>query len=187
MRTVPGTPAVEAGGGPLDTDDYTGLVRAAQRGDRNAYGELYLRFGRAVHAVLVARLPRGQVDDLVQDVFLHALTKLSDLREPAAFGGWICTLARRRAADHYRRLPPVDPLVDAVAQGASPDVAAEAAAAVAAIQDLPESYRETLALRLLGGYSGPEIAAITGLTTDSVRVNLHRGFKLLRERLGETP
>jgi RNA polymerase sigma-70 factor (ECF subfamily) len=50
---------------------------------------------------------------------------------------------------------------------------------------LPEAYRETLTLRLIEGCSGPEIAELTGLTPDSVRVNLHRGFKLLRERLGE--
>jgi RNA polymerase sigma-70 factor (ECF subfamily) len=172
---------------PTQPDDYVPLVAAAQRGDRDAYGELYLRFGRAVHAVLLARLPRAHVDDLVQDVFLHALTRLADLREPAAFGGWICTLARRRAVDHYRRLPETDPLTDSVAPGALPDVIAEAAAAVAAIQDLPEAYRETLALRLVGGLSGPEIAGLTGLTPDSVRVNLHRGFRLLRERLGVTP
>lgn len=169
-----------------ETGDYVPLVLAAQRGDREAYGELYLRFGRAVHAVLLARLPRAHVDDLVQDVFLHALTRLAELREPAAFGGWICTLARRRAVDHYRRMAPVGTPADPVAPGAPPDVIAEAAAAVRAIQDLPESYRETLALRLLGGLSGPEIAAVTGLTPDSVRVNLHRGFRLLRERLGVT-
>ena len=74
----------------------------------------------------------------------------------------------------------------AVAHEASPEVAAEAAAAIAAIQELPEAYRETLAMRLIAGMSGPEIATITGLTPDSVRVNLHRGFRLLRERLGVT-
>jgi RNA polymerase sigma-70 factor (ECF subfamily) len=58
---------------------------------------------------------------------------------------------------------------------------------VSAIQDLPDAYRETLTLRLVAGLSGPEIAAVTGLTPDSVRVNLHRGFRLLRERLGVTP
>ena len=45
------------------------------------------------------------------------------------------------------------------------------------------SYRETLVLRLVEGMTGPEIATRTGLTPDSVRVNLHRGFKLLREKL----
>ena len=163
------------------------LVLAAQAGDRDAYGELYGRFARAVQAVLLARLPRTQVDDLVQDVFLHAMTRMRELREPAAFGAWICTLARRRAADFYRRgRPEEDPLPEIIAQGSSPELAAEAAAAIAAIQKLPDAYRETLALRLIAGMSGPEIAAATGLTADSVRVNLHRGFRLLRAELGVT-
>jgi RNA polymerase sigma-70 factor (ECF subfamily) len=166
--------------------DHVELVRAAQDGDRDAYGQLYSRFARAVHAVLLARLPPAQVEDLVQDVFLHAMTKLRELREPAAFGGWICTLARRRAADHYRRSTPEGPLAESAATDASPETAAEAAAAVSAIQELPEAYRETLALRLIAGMSGPEIAAATGLTPDSVRVNLHRGFRMLRSRLGVT-
>ncbi|HEY6660882.1 MAG TPA: sigma factor-like helix-turn-helix DNA-binding protein, partial [Pyrinomonadaceae bacterium] len=52
------------------------------------------------------------------------------------------------------------------------------------IRSLPEAYRETLVLRLVEGMTGPEIAARTGLTAASVRVNLHRGMKLLREQLG---
>ena len=55
---------------------------------------------------------------------------------------------------------------------------------IKAIRDLPEAYRETLVLRLVEGMSGPEIAERTGLTPASVRVNLHRGMKLLREKLG---
>lgn len=168
-------------------DDCVPLVRAARAGDRDAYGELYRRFSRAVHGVLLARLPRADAEDLVQDVFLHAMTRLKELREPTAFCGWLCTIARRRAVDHYRRAPVHEDFTDAVARDASPELAAEASAAIAAIQTLPEAYRETLALRLIGGLSGPEIAAATGLTPDSVRVNLHRGFRLLRDRLGATP
>jgi RNA polymerase sigma-70 factor (ECF subfamily) len=54
---------------------------------------------------------------------------------------------------------------------------------LAVIQTLPDAYRETLVLRLVEGMTGPEIAARTGLTEGSVRVNLHRGMKQLRERL----
>ncbi len=166
-------------------------MAAARGGDRDAYGELYQRFSRAVHGVLVTRVPPQDADDLVQDVFIHAWPRLGDLREPAAFGGWICTIARRRARDHHRHarrsgmggLKPAPTPISAD----RPDISAEAAAAVAAIQELPEAYRETLAMRLVSGLSGPEIAAATGLTPESVRVNLHRGFKLLRERLGATP
>ena len=51
------------------------------------------------------------------------------------------------------------------------------------IRSLPEAYRETLVLRLVEGMTGPEIAARTGLSHGSVRVNLHRGMQQLRERL----
>lgn len=163
------------------------LVIAARAGDRRAFGELYQRFARAVHGVLITRVSPQDADDLVQDVFIHAWPRLRELREPAAFGGWICAIARRRAIDHHRRARHDEELTDTVASGDKPDVAAEASAALAAIRDLPEAYRETLVLRLVNGLSGPEIAAVTGLTPESVRVNLHRGFKLLRERLGATP
>ena len=74
-------------------------------------------------------------------------------------------------------------LDDRLQDGASPDTQAEAAEALAIIRTLPEAYRETLLLRLVEGCSGREIASLCGLTEDSVRVNLHRGFKMLRERL----
>ena len=54
------------------------------------------------------------------------------------------------------------------------------------IQELPEAYRETLVLRFVEGMTGPEIAARTGLLPASVRVNLHRGVSLLRDKLGLT-
>jgi RNA polymerase sigma-70 factor, ECF subfamily len=50
---------------------------------------------------------------------------------------------------------------------------------------LPEAYRETLILRLVEGMTGPEIAARTGLSHGSVRVNLHRGMQQLREKLAQ--
>src|SRR5206468_2622126 len=51
----------------------TALVMAARSGDRAAFGALYVRYARMVHGVLLARVPRRFVDDLVQDVFLMAL------------------------------------------------------------------------------------------------------------------
>lgn len=164
--------------------DLPALVVASAQGDRDAFGELYLRYSRAVHGVLVARLSREDAEDLVHDVFLHAFAHLKDLREPSAFGGWICTIARRRAADHHRRARVTESPADTLAGSDRPDVTADAHRALAAIHALPEAYRETLVLRLVEGLNGPEIAALTGLTPDSVRVNLHRGFRLLRERLG---
>src|SRR6266516_7719728 len=87
----------------LAQSDNAFLANAARKGDRPAFGLLYSRFARMVHGILLARVPRAEVDDLVQDIFLHALRKLHTLRDSAAFGPWIAMIARNRAMDFYRR------------------------------------------------------------------------------------
>jgi len=178
---------------PLDSSapDAT-LVRAAQEGDRTAYGHLYSRYARMIHGILLARVAPHHVEDLVQDVFLRALPKLPSLRDPAYFPGWLATIARNRAADFHRHAKTDLPL-DAEASAEKPATSgklvtpqtshSEARAALQAIRSLPEAYREPLILRLVEGMTGPEIAARTGLTHGSVRVNLSRGMQQLREIL----
>jgi DNA-directed RNA polymerase specialized sigma24 family protein len=107
----------------VETVPETALVEGVLAGNRDLFGRLYQLYAPLVHGVLLARLPRSEVEDMVQDIFLHAFRKLHTLRD-------------------------------------------------------------TLAFRLVEGMSGPEIATRTGLTPASVRVNLHRGMKLLREKLG---
>ena len=158
------------------------LVEAARAGDREAFERLYGLYAPLVHGVLLARVPYGEVSDLVQDVFLTAFRKLGCLRDAERFGPWVAVIARNRAADFYRRARETEELREELAQGAGR--AAEASEALEAIRALPEAYRETLVLRLVEGMTGPEIAERTGLRPASVRVNLHRGMKLLRQRLG---
>ena len=159
------------------------LVAAARGGDRVAFARLYDRYGGLVHGILLARVPRSDVADLVHDVFLSALRQLGTLRDDLAFGGWLATIARNRAVDHLRHSPEETPLPEDLA-GEDPGVA-EAHGILQAVRSLPEAYRETLVLRLVEGMTGPEIAARTGLTPGSVRVNLHRGMKQLRETLAK--
>ncbi len=169
------------------TADIADLVSAAQRGHRAAFAALYERFARVVHAIALARVLAGDADDVVQDVFAEAWVKLPQLREPAAFPGWLLAIARNRATDHARRRRPtadVDEAATSSALAVPQPPRAEAAAALRAIRELPETYRETLIMRLVEELSGPEIAERTGMTPESVRVHLHRGIKLLRERLG---
>ncbi len=164
--------------------DDTAMVRAAQAGDERAFEALYQRYARVVHCILLSRLPACEVEDLVQEVFLTALNKLRSLREPAAFPGWLASIARNRATDHLREMRPEEEIDDRIADHhASASDKAEAKRALAAIQELPETYRETLMMRLVEGLTGPEIAERTGLSHGSVRVNLHRGMQMLREAL----
>ena len=170
---------------PQDTprSDLAGLVEAARQGDHAAFHELYRSYARMVHGVVLARVPHHAVEDLVQDVFLHAYRELPRLRDPAAIGGWLAAIARNLSRDHFRRSRDTAELIDEHAAPGNPGTAAEAAAVLAIIRGLPAAYRETLILRLVEGMTGPEIAQRTGLSPGSVRVNLHRGMKLLRERL----
>jgi len=159
------------------------LVLAAQRGDVPAFEQLYARHAPMARAVLLGRLAAADADDVLQEVFMTALQKLQSLREPAAFAGWVARIARNRAEDLRRGTTETLELDRDYAARSTQHESAEAARALAAIRALPAAYRETLMLRFVEGMTGPEIAARTGLTPGSVRVNLHRGMQLLRSAL----
>src|SRR6202171_2672718 len=164
------------------TDDE--LVRAAQRGDSASFEALYARYGRVVHGILLGRVAAADADDVMQEVFITAYRKLRDLRDGAAFAGWITRIARNRAEDFRRGAAELFELDRDHGARATQDDATEAAQALGTIRALPEAYRQTLMLRLVEGMSGAEIAERTGLTPGSGRVNIHRGMQLLREALG---
>ena len=82
------------------------LVLRARSGDADAVRQLYLRFSHAVHGVLLGYLQPADADDLTHDVFEIALRQLHDLREPAAFPGWLLSIARHAALQRLRHVPP---------------------------------------------------------------------------------
>jgi len=163
--------------------DVAALLGAALNGDRSAFGRLYGRYARMVHGLALARLHAQEADDVVQEVFVRALDQLDTLRNVRAFGGWLAAIARHVIVDTTRLASRHTELGDEPSHRESQHDEFEARRALQAVRTLPEAYRETLILRLVEGMTGPEIAERTGLTSASVRVNLHRGFKLLRERL----
>ena len=180
LMTAQAQPAIAEPG--VETLSEPALIEGVLAGNRDLFGRLYQSYAPLVHGVLLARMPRSEVEDMVQEIFLHALRKLHTLRDKAAFGPWIAMIARNRAMDFHRSSRETVELSDDLRSRDSDQSKAEEILAI--ICKLPDAYRETLVLRLVEGMSGPEIAARTGLTPASVRVNLHRGMKLLREKLG---
>ena len=84
------------------------LVRLAQEGDRSAFGELFERFRGSVLAQARLRLRHEEeAAELVQEVFLHAMRKLNQLREPACFGAWLRRITVRVAINRATRRPPL--------------------------------------------------------------------------------
>jgi len=92
----------------LDTDntELIELVLAAQNGDRQAFGELFERFERHVMAIALRRLgDYGEAQELCQDVFIQAMKKIAQLREPEAFAGWLRSITNRMAINRLIRRP----------------------------------------------------------------------------------
>lgn len=83
------------------------LVALAQAGDSAAFGELVNRFERMVYAVCWQRLrDHAEAQEVSQDVFVKAFEKLEQLQEPAAFAGWLRSIAIRQSINRSTRRPP---------------------------------------------------------------------------------
>jgi RNA polymerase sigma-70 factor (ECF subfamily) len=99
----------------MSWDEVAALIGRAQAGDRPAFGELVERFQPAVYAVALARLrDANEAIELTQEVFIHAMTRLPQLRDPHCFVGWLRQITVRMAINRVTRKAPV--------QGATPEI-----------------------------------------------------------------
>jgi RNA polymerase sigma-70 factor (ECF subfamily) len=106
----------------MSWNEVTSLVVRAQAGDRSAYGELVERFQPTVYAVALARLRNpAEAQELTQEVFLHGMKKLAQLRDPQCFAGWLRQITVRMAINRLTRRGPF--------QGVEPEVLDQAEAA----------------------------------------------------------
>jgi RNA polymerase sigma-70 factor (ECF subfamily) len=163
--------------GPSDA----ALVVAARAGEDWAREALFRRYSRMVFGMVYRLLGRDdEIEDLVQDCFVQALSNLGRLSEPQAFGAWLTAvvvrtthkaLRRRALATRLglrRRRDPVD--VDSlVARGAPADVLAELHAVYRLIDALPARARIALVLRRVEGMSQDEVAAAMGISVSTAK------------------
>jgi RNA polymerase sigma-70 factor, ECF subfamily len=159
-------------------------VLGAQRGEAAALAALYRLFAKSVHGVLLSRLAPEDAQELTQEVFIAVQRRIGDLREPGRFGPWVHSIARNLSIsalrEEERRRRHEMRAESREERGADGELRLRV---LHHLQGLPEAYRETLTMRLVDGMSGPEIAAATGMSHASVRVNLMRGMELLRPLL----
>ena len=95
--------------------EVTNLVERAQAGDRPAFGELVERFQPTVYAMALARLRNpNEAQELAQEVFVHVMTRLVQLRDPQCFAGWLRQITVRMAINRLTRRGPL--------QGVEPEV-----------------------------------------------------------------
>ncbi len=182
----------------LDTEahgwaDLAIVVRRAQRGDREAFGELVQQFQPTVYAIALRRLGNpSDALELTQEVFLHVLERLEQLREPERFAGWLRQVAVRMAINRAtRRLFPTC-VESGVLEGTSERddepldrlITRERAERVwEALGKLKVLDREALDAFYIRGLSLIEIAEMLGVPLGTVKRRLHTARKRLRAEL----
>jgi RNA polymerase sigma-70 factor, ECF subfamily len=181
----------------IDSDEA--LVKRAQSGDRRAFEELLARTWRLVYARLYPDLAdRAATQDLVQETYLLAWKRISQLDDAARFRPWLTTIAQSVLIDHARRISrkkrnathdSADALDAIPASARSPleqaTLAEERQRVLQAMRDLPERYRTPLMLRYLMDADYDAIASQLALSNGALRGLLHRGLAMLRMQLKE--
>ncbi len=172
--------------------DWSGLMAAAQDGDRHAYHRLLVEVTPYLRQIARRRLRNPtDIEDAVQDVLLtiHSVRQTYDPTRP--FGPWLATIADRRVLDLCRKLQRRGPREDAlgpehetfnaVPANVYPDALLNRDIA-RALGDLPEGQRRAVELVNIQGMDLNEAAAASGQSVGSLKVAIHRALKALRAR-----
>jgi RNA polymerase sigma factor (sigma-70 family) len=183
---------------PQSQRDEQDLVAAVRRGDDQAFGELYERYGRRIVSYVFGMVgDHGRAEDIAQEVFMSALTRMRATERPIAFKPWIYEIAKNACIDEFRRTRrtnevPLDSDDDGgasdyklVSHGSSPQVAAERHQQLddlrSAFRGLSDNHHKVLVLRELEGLSYAEIGRRLGMSRPVVESTLFRA----RKRLGQ--
>ena len=177
----------------MSWNEVVDLVQRARAGDRVAFGELVERFEPAVRAVALARLrDANEATELTQEVFIHAMTKLQQLRDPQCFVGWLRQITVRMAINRVTRKAPVhggeqDMLASTPAPADTPldelVRAEQREELIAGLGQLKEVDRETLVAFYLRGRSLQQMSQEFETPVGTIKRRLHVARKRLRQKL----
>ncbi|MGH3963028.1 MAG: RNA polymerase sigma factor [Pseudonocardiaceae bacterium] len=175
-----------------------GLVEAAQRGDREAYGQLYSRYADGVSRFLSNRVrDRGLVEDLTNETFLRGWRRLDSVSDQGKdVGTWFTTIARNLVFDHAKSSrskldSPVAEVGDGHCEDRGPEqtvIERETAAELRRqVAQLPPDQRRSIYHRFFEDLSVSETAAVMGRNVGAVKALQHRGITKLRAAMTADP
>ncbi|HKP17793.1 MAG TPA: sigma-70 family RNA polymerase sigma factor [Gaiellaceae bacterium] len=173
----------------IEPTDEDLLARVAD-GDRDAFGDLYSRYARAVLGLAMRRLgDRGRAEDAVQEAFASVWRAArSYRRDRGPVAPWLYAVARNAIADRGRaRVEPPAEAIDMPSDAPEPDVRAEqswlAWRVHRALEELPASERTVIELAYWRGLSQSEIAGTLGIPLGTVKTRTRSGLRRLADEL----
>ncbi len=176
---------------PLLSD--ASLVTAARGGDMRAFERLYrAHSGKVMGLCLRMTRRRDVAEDCVQQTFIRAWRSLQAFEGRSSFGTWLHRIAVNEVLSHGRNHGTrsesnEDAIENAIAEPGDGDKEHDAGQVMdleRALKTLPEGARHVVVLQAVYGYSHEECADMLGIAVGTCKAQLHRGRKLLRERMG---
>lgn len=189
-------------GGEREAVSKVGLTAAdlvaARLREPAALTRIYTAYAPALFRFFMASVSdRHLAEDLTGSTFVSAIEGLPKFRGPVeALGGWLFQIARHDLYDHRRKQSRsrIEPLDDNLTEAAASDATVdpeelaidrlEGSRVMGALRELSPDQREVLLLRMAGGMTAPEVAAVLGKTTGAVKALQHRGLASLARVLG---
>ena len=168
------------------------LVKAALEGNTGSFGVLVDKYWKIAIALAMSKMNEpNEAEDIAQESFIKAFVHLHRLREPSRFAGWLAKIVNQQCIDSLRKSSrfknntDVDNVADCVvAVSQNPGLSKQQIRFVRkTITKLPEKFRKVIIMRFVGNYSASQIAKKLGKRHSTIRVHLHRAYKILREEL----
>ncbi len=172
----------------LYIDRHLHLVEACRRGERKAQYELYRLYAKAMLNVAVRILNHvGEAEDVLQEAFLDAFTKIHEFKQTSTFGAWLKQIVINRALNQLRQRKAVLLDIEAIEEDFEDEyydeeeIQWEIEKVQQAMEMLPDGFRTVLSLYLFEGYDHEEIADILGVAESTSRTQYIRAKKRLLE------
>jgi RNA polymerase sigma-70 factor (ECF subfamily) len=172
------------------------LVRAALLGENSAFGAIVEKYWNMVVALALSKVTDGaEAEDIAQESFLKAYSQLSNLKDPSRLAGWLSKITMQQCSNSFRRTirskkafgyrtAPVKELDYLPAMSANPGLTKNQIRFVRqTVRQLPEKFRTLIIMRFVAELSTVQIAKQLGKRPGTIRVRLHRAYKLLRKDL----
>ncbi|MCJ7624762.1 MAG: RNA polymerase sigma factor [Anaerolineaceae bacterium] len=162
------------------------LARAAQKGDRDAMGELFDHYLPKVYARVCTLVPQTDTEDVTQEIFMSLVRSIQSFRGDSSFSTWLYNIVKRRVADYYRKFyrqvsqVPIEDHEFISNVGNTRNIE-EMLVLKEVLSMLAGGQREVILLRLVDGLPFSEIAAHLGLELGAAKVRFYRAIKACKK------
>ncbi|WP_417357492.1 RNA polymerase sigma factor [Flavobacterium sp.] len=175
--------------------DINHLITLCKAGNRNAQFEVYNMYYRAMYNTAL-RIVKDEhwAEDVMQESFLKAFTKLDSFKGEVAFGAWLKKIVVNHSLDNYKKLnkdatQPIDNMLYKLEDSDNGEEAKidfqqlQVQQVSQAIASLKENYRIILTLLYIEGYDQEEISEIMQITAGNCRTTISRAKESLLKKL----